>query len=111
MQKGLSIGIMKDLAQVGQERGIRFKDKYFYHEDMMCKIAGYWIPSTMHEIMTVLPRDLGALEDDVCSHYMTSTDDNCWIAGYMYMAEEKAPELVDALGKLLVWAIKEGWLG
>lgn len=74
------------------------------------------IPSTVYELLTVLPRSI-CIAGEVCDISMGwSEANNDWVAYYLhaYMMQKdliRSPELVDALGKLLIWCIKEGWLG
>lgn len=75
------------------------------------------VPSTIHELMTVLPK---ILETRVGTFYLSMTHDmlegeTFWYACYRDFEGtiheiQESPELVDALGKLLIWCIQEGWV-
>ena len=124
MKKGLDAKLIKSLAELGEEKHIDFKGRYFPQEFMMAHWGGYWIPSTIYELMTALPLTLLNPRPGINKFYGKSTrwypEVELWQASYEQVDEtehrdifkaQTAPELVDALGKLLVLIIKEGWLG
>lgn len=122
MKKVVDAKLRKSLAELGDEKHIDFKNKYFPQEFMTAHWSGYWIPSTIYELLTVLPKSVPG-ETHRCKllirwYHKTET----WFVGYVYEEigshkndEYKGttyqPELVDALGKLLIWCIEEGWVG
>lgn len=112
MKKGLDSEIMLELLQLAIEKKIDFK-KWFKDESMMLES----VPVTIYELLTVLPK---ILETRVGTFYLSMTHDmlegeTFWYACYrdfegtIYEIQE-SPELVDALGKLLIWCIQEGWV-
>lgn len=117
MKKVLNIDIMESLAHFGCLKGICFKDKYFFNEDMTHHLGRYWIPSTVGELLTVLPKKIYVSErvDEFIAMWQNYSQE--WQVGYRKVGRgnlcshiEKEKELVDALGKLLIWCIKEGRL-
>lgn len=115
MKKGLDSEIMLELLQLAIEEKIDFK-KWFQDEQMTLEA----IPVSIYEIMKVLPRQItlgvnavGIEEFFRLSIYWQS-DILGWYVGYQgsrWLSVKRELELVDALGKLLIWAIQEGWLG
>lgn len=112
MKKALDSGIIWELMPLAKDKNIDFK-KWFSDEPMMLES----IPVTIHELMTVLPK---ILETKHGTYYLSMTHDmleskTFWYACYRDFEGtiyeiQTAPELVDALGKLLIWAVQEGWV-
>jgi hypothetical protein len=113
MKNELDHDIRQDIGSLIYNNKINI-NKYFRDGKMFLES----IPSTIHELMTVLPK---ILETRVGTFYLSMTHDmlegeTLWYACYrdfegtIYEIQE-SHELFDALGKLLVLIIKEGWLG
>lgn len=120
MQKTLDINILLTLEELRKEKSIHFT-RWPVDEEMS---AGP-IPITIHEILSVLPRKK---ETKVTTRVGTKVTTRVtkweifmrvygkkWRVFYLNLSEEwcgcqEEDELVDALGKLLIWAIKKGWV-
>jgi hypothetical protein len=109
MKKTLDSGIFWELNALAIEKNIDFK-KWFQDEQMMLE----GIPVSIYELMTAFP-----MEQETSStiwKLLIEAYNGKWVATYFNSfgdmnGRQEEPELVDALGKLLIWVIKEGWLG
>ena len=109
MKKGLDSEIMLELLQLAIEKKIDFK-KWFQDEEMMLES----VPVSIYELLTVLPlfyvyKDKEAPMTGVFMEYHQCAKQ--WVVGYEHCVDFDQEHLVDALGKLLIWCIKEGWVG
>lgn len=111
MKKGLDSEIMLELLQLAIEKKIDFK-KWFQDEEMMLES----VPVSIYELLTVLPRNIrpNDLDCGLTIHWNEKKKD--WSTYYLFGNTDwqreslREPELVDALGKLLIWCIEEGWV-
>lgn len=119
IKKTLDNEILWQIHALAIEKNLHF-EKWFEDEEMMLQS----IPVTIHELLTVLPKTLLDPRPGVNKFYCIGTmwysRAKVWQASYECLDEtehrdiykaQTAPELVDALGKLLIKIIKEGWLG
>jgi hypothetical protein len=112
MKKALDSTILWELNSLAKEKNIDFK-KWFEDEQMMLES----IPVSIYELMKVLPKNIrpNDLDSELIIYWNERQKD--WSPYYLFGMQTwrreslRAPELVDALGKLLIWCIEEGWVG
>ena len=87
---------------------------------MATSFMGHRFPVSIHEIIEALPKSIKGKKHDYALKMEWYPREKKWAVDYSEylkgLIEPEClkgviePELVDALGKLLIWAIQEGWV-
>lgn len=102
MRKSVSKEIFDRITELSAGK-INFKEKYFSHVTMTAEEIESTVPTTIDEILSVLP------EDSIFISWWNPMRiwDITYYSSNGYQMRNSG-ELVDGLGELLIWAIEEG---